>query len=359
MVGFSIVVCTYNGSKKLNDLFSYLLNLKVAGFEYEVLIIDNNSSDDTFELASLIASTIHHLCIRVVKEEKQGKVNALITGFENAQYDYLVICDDDNWLSDDYLLVAFDQLSKYETIGIIGGKGIPHAELSLPDWFHLHENAWAVGKQQNISGKIINHFPSVWGAGMVIRKIAWTSILNHGFTSFLTGRNSSKVTMTGEDTELCLLVNAIGFDIHFNESLIFTHAIDQYRLTWNYLLQLKIGFARSQVYFDIYKEYFSNNLNNVELFNKYIINKIVSITRSLVSGASSLDFYKSIYIAFIENRIDYQYGLEKRKQFYSVKELFYIFFNYKRIYAVFSHFNFLAFDEPIKQEHQIEKIFRG
>ncbi|MCX6300300.1 MAG: glycosyltransferase family 2 protein [Bacteroidetes bacterium] len=345
MVGFSIVVCTYNGAKKLNDLFRYLLNLKIAGFELEVLIIDNNSSDNTFELASFIASTFHQLSIRVLKEKKQGKVNALITGFDNAQYEYLVICDDDNWLSDDYLLIAFEQLSKNATFGILGGMGIPHEELILPEWFHLHENAWAVGMQDKFDKQIDNPFPSVWGAGMVIRKSTWVLILKNGFVSFLTGKTYDNVSMAGEDTELCLLVKSMGFDIHFDENLKFIHAIDQYRLTWNYLLQLKIGFARSQVYFDIYKEYFNNNLDNVELFKKYIINKMVFLARSLVIGASSLDFYKSFYIAFFENRIDYQYGLEKRKQFYSLKELFYIFFNYKRIYAVFSHFNFLAFDE--------------
>jgi glycosyltransferase involved in cell wall biosynthesis len=342
VVGFSIVVCTYNGAKKLNDLFRYLLNLKVSCFQYEILIVDNNSTDDTFELASIMASSIHNLSIRVLKEKKQGKVNALIRGFENARFEYLIICDDDNWLSDDYLLVAFEQLSKNVTIGILGGMGIPHEELILPEWFHLHENAWAVGMQNKFDSQIDNPFPSVWGAGMVIRKSAWVLILKNGFVSFLTGKTNTNVSMAGEDTELCLLVKSIGFDIHFYENLKFIHAIEQYRLTWSYLLKMKIGFARSQVYFDIYKEYFSNNLVTAGMFKKYLLKSIASLIRTLALGATSLNYYKSIYIVFFENRINYHYGLEKRKQFYSLKELCHIFLNYKSIYAVFSNFNFQA-----------------
>lgn len=338
MEGFSIIVCTYNGTKKLHKLFNSLLNLKVSHFEYEILVVDNNSTDGTFELANILASSVHNLSIRVLKEEKQGKVYALRNGFDNARFEYLIICDDDNLLMDDYLLIAYDLLSKNQDIGIIGGKGIPHRDLILPDWFHLHENAWAIGEQISVPSKVYTTVPFVWGAGMVLRKSAWLHILKRGFVSFLTGRNSTGVLMAGEDTELCLLVRSIGFNIHFNKNLVFVHDIDQYRLNWNYLLQLKIGFARSQVYFNIYNEYFKKNLSSEKTFKSYLINQITILLTEFGSGATRLDYYKSIYIGFLKNKVNYNYGLEKRRQIYSLKELCYVLINYKRIYAVFSQF---------------------
>ncbi len=65
--------------------------LKKLGYSTEVLVIDNNSQDKTSEIAKKAGA-------RVIFEPRQGKGNALRTGFRNisSDTDYVVMLDGDN-----------------------------------------------------------------------------------------------------------------------------------------------------------------------------------------------------------------------------------------------------------------------
>lgn len=65
--------------------------LQQHGFETEIVVIDNNSTDKTFDVASSNGVT-------VIEEREQGKGNALITGLKAVcdDCDYVVIIDGDN-----------------------------------------------------------------------------------------------------------------------------------------------------------------------------------------------------------------------------------------------------------------------
>lgn len=322
MNGFSILVCTYNGAAKIKTTIDYLFKLKKNHFEYEIIIIDNNSTDNTFNLVSQIIQESPDINIKIIPEYKIGKVNALITGVKNSVYKYLVICDDDNWLSSDYLTTAYQIMECKDEIGVLGGRGIIHTNGLLPTWFDSLKNCWAVGQQSPFSGEIATAMPTVWGAGMVVRKKVWDLLPEKGFCGFLTGRSGSRVTMTGEDSELCVIVNLLGFKIYYENTMTYFHEIHYSRLNWNYLLKLWKGFSRSQIYFSIYINCWNmvadQNINFRALWYKEVKNNFIQF----FSGYNTLNFYKGLYIAFIENREGYLYGLEKRKYLTKIFELF-------------------------------------
>jgi glycosyltransferase involved in cell wall biosynthesis len=334
--GFSIIVCTYNGSLRLPKLIEHLIQLETNGFNYEILIIDNNSNDNTFSVAHNLS--LKYTSIRVFKEPSPGKSNAMICGFNLAHFEYLIICDDDNYLDQCYLINAFTILQDNHKVGIIGGKGILMSNIIIPSWFHLHENAWAIGKQNNLTGEIDEPFPSVWGAGMIIRKKAWDDLIEAGFNLFLTGKKANKVSMAGEDTELCILIKSIGYSIYFDHSLTYLHKLNETRISWKHLLMLKIGFTRSQVYFEFYKMYLTNKLGDNKAFKKNIVFQLNQSVKILFIGCKNINYYKSLFIAFYENREGYQIGIDKRNQFTRILELVRVLFKHKTIYRDFKSF---------------------
>lgn len=93
MKKITLMIPCYNEEKGLPNLLKDIpfSKLKKAGFELEVLVIDNNSKDKTSEVARRGGA-------RVIFEGKQGKGNAIKTGFNNISKDtdFVVMLDGDD-----------------------------------------------------------------------------------------------------------------------------------------------------------------------------------------------------------------------------------------------------------------------
>ena len=101
---FSIVVAAKNEEDNLASLISALSKIDYPKENFEVIIVDDNSTDKTFTLATELTSTLENF--RVVKAENkkyEGKRGALDYGIETAKNEYIIITDADcvpgkNWL---------------------------------------------------------------------------------------------------------------------------------------------------------------------------------------------------------------------------------------------------------------------
>jgi cellulose synthase/poly-beta-1,6-N-acetylglucosamine synthase-like glycosyltransferase len=317
---FTIVICTFNGSNTVFNVFSYLLNLNTSEVDFEVIVVDNNSNQETKNELIRCKEIFSKLNIQLLEEPKQGKPNALIKGFNAATKDFLVICDDDNYLHKDYLINAYDIFVRHEDVGIVGGLSSLSNQENLPFWFEKFKGAWAIGTQQSKNGYVETKFPTVWGAGMVIRKVVWHDIKNLGFNSFLTGRLDSSVSMTGEDTELCIIASYLGYRIYYSDNLKITHDVNFARLNWNYYLQLNKGFSRSQIYFELY-EFVFNNSSDLKFINKIWKRHLSQYIKLFYKDYQYLFFYKGIYLGFFKNVEGYEYGIVKRTYLTKIIEL--------------------------------------
>ncbi|WP_348799914.1 glycosyltransferase [Flavobacterium adhaerens] len=251
MKGISVIVCCYNSVGRLKPTIEHLLNQdNIAPNQWEVIIIDNASTDNTSEVANRLWKnnvTANKPNFRIIKEFEPGLSAARLCGINNAHFDYLLFCDDDNWLSENYLHDALSIINDNPNVGVIGGYGIPVFEGHEPPYFWKNQyHTLAVGSQYLEEGDITNTRKVVYGAGMIVNKNAFLELIHkYQFKFQSTGRKGTSL-VSGEDHELCLALGMIGYKILWNKKLQFCHYIPKNRTEINYYKKLFLGFGLSE-----------------------------------------------------------------------------------------------------------------
>lgn len=251
---FSILIATYNGAKRLPKTLEHIAHLtKLDNYNIEVIIVDNASTDDTTnQVTNWLANNQFPYSCQIYQENKSGKTYALNLGVEKSNGEYILVCDDDNYLDSDYIKIAYNILNTNKNIGALGGKGIPVFQSSAPYWFKQYETTFAVGEQSSSNGdktEVSDFF--LWGAGAIFKADIWKYILQKEYKFFLSTRRG-KISMDGEDSELCQLIRIAGLKIWYDNNLIFHHFMPSDRLHWHILEKRFRGFGRASLYMDAY-----------------------------------------------------------------------------------------------------------
>ena len=255
MKGISIIICTYNGSSRLPQTLRHLAAQQCDGIAWEVILVNNGSTDNADIVASQIWRDVGSpVPMRVLNMPAPGKSHALTLGFQEAKYDYLVICDDDNWLMPDYLRLAFAIMEKHPDYGIVGGRAEAVADKPLPEWFYEMQYAYACGCPHNVSADITGD-AMLWGAGMVLRKQVALAIMHPQCPTVLTGRKGKELT-AGEDDEKCVRTWLMGYKTLFDYRLQLQHYMPEARLNASYATRLKNGFQEQGPYIAAYRRLF-------------------------------------------------------------------------------------------------------
>lgn len=256
MNGFSIIICCYNSESRILSTLQSLSELELSSdFQIELILVNNNCTDKTVEIASEFWLKLNSKTkLNIVSEKKSGLSSARICGSRIAKYNYLVFCDDDNWLYSDYLLIAYDLLKNKNDIGVLGGQSIAVTDNDsfFPDWFTNEKSSYAVGKQLQYSGDA-SYRKYIWGSGMIIQKSLFHLIFRK-HESLLTDRNGGELD-SGGDSEICARILLVGYKLYYDERLVFKHYIPPFRLTKKYLIRLTDGHARSANVLECYWNY--------------------------------------------------------------------------------------------------------
>ena len=243
MQGVTVIICCYNSAPRIGETLSALAMQRFhSPVAWEILLVDNASTDDTAERSRRIWDAFDTgIGLRVVHEPAAGQVNARKKGIREADYSYLLFCDDDNWLSPDYIQQAYDILTGDEGIAACGGRGIPVFETAKPAWFDKYEEAFATGSQElnSENGRII----SLYGAGMAIRKKALDELFQSDF-EMMTGGRTGKNLGSADDIELSYALVLKGYRLVYSADLTFRHYLPKERLTSEYLMRLFRSFGK-------------------------------------------------------------------------------------------------------------------
>jgi len=238
--GVSVIICCYNSAPRLGPTLDHLARQQTSGaWPWEVIVVNNASTDDTSHVA---ISTWHQLgradiLLKVVDQPRPGLSFARAKGVEEAGYDVLIFCDDDNWLESSYVQTAFDLLEAHPEVGALGGQGQARADVPLPAWFEQYKGCYACYPQGDSDGELRSTFSFLYGAGLVVRNEALSRLAAKGFHPILPDRIADKLT-SGGDTELSYAIRLVGYKLWYSEKLNFYHYLPSNRLTEQYLLRI-------------------------------------------------------------------------------------------------------------------------
>lgn len=139
-VDATILICTYNRATFLRDTLDSIARLESPPrISWDVLVVDNNSSDETRKVVeSHIAS--YPVALRYVFEPTQGKSNALNTGIRATSARTIVFTDDDTRVRPEWLDAAVRPLLERVDIDYTGGPVRPLWGAPRPAWLDERGN---------------------------------------------------------------------------------------------------------------------------------------------------------------------------------------------------------------------------
>ena len=236
----SVLVCTRNRSSLLTDACTAILELDYPSDRWELVIVDNHSTDDTLEVARSIERGAPDR-VRLVEEHEIGLSAARNAAVRAARGEILAFIDDDAYPGPRWLRALVEALEQ-DGVLCAGGPVEPLIQGELPDWFlgrYLpYLSAWDRGPE--LARLVYNEYPR--GANIAFRREAFERFGDFG--TYL-GRKG-KSLLSGEEIELCLRVERAGFQILYVPDAGVRHVTPVDRLTPKWLARRFAAQGRSE-----------------------------------------------------------------------------------------------------------------
>jgi len=226
---YSIVIATYNRAADLRDTLDSLAGLRPSD-PWEVLVVDNNSTDGTRQVVEAAAARFP-APLRYLFEREQGRSPALNAGISHAEGDIIVTTDDDVRVEADWLDRAAEGL---ERLGCdyVGGRVLPIWGGPRPAWLPNHGGKhWAVIALLDYGEQPIEFGARVpLGVNMAFRRDAFERA---GLLDPDTGRKAG--TLLGQEVrEWCIRARAAGLRGFYVPEMMVRHIIPASRLNKAY-----------------------------------------------------------------------------------------------------------------------------
>lgn len=256
MSGVSVIICCYNAAKRIVETLEALqCQRQGAGklaLPWEVILVDNNSVDDTAAIARECWERGPITDLHIISEPNSGLMFARIKGLSVARFDIVSFIDDDNRVEEEWVAKVYEVFED-PVVGACGGRGEASFEEERPEWFSEVASGFAVGKQADSSGYVDDARGYLWGAGLSFRKSIWEELQMRHFEPQTVGRQGKNIS-AGEDSELCYAFRLLGYKLYYRDDLLFTHFMPKGRMNIPYVIKMTTGFGRSSSRLNIYRK---------------------------------------------------------------------------------------------------------
>jgi glycosyltransferase involved in cell wall biosynthesis len=282
----SVIICCYNSTQRIKTTLMHLAKQKLIGMSCEIIMVDNNCTDDTVELTGAYWKSVDQpFELRILHEQRAGLSYARKKGVDAAKGEFILFCDDDNWLAEDYLQKAVNIMQSNQSIGALCGQNIAVTDGQFPNWFYTYQRNYAAGVINLDSGDVTNN-GWIWGAGFITRKKLLNNLWQAGFENYTTDRKGNQLT-TGGDVEICKWIILAGYKLWYDETLKLKHCIPQNRLTKEYIKKLM---GENKLLVNLFKSYdfLANQPNNSQLTTELIFSLPSVFVRFILGKKTSL-----------------------------------------------------------------------
>ena len=171
----SSIICTYNRGQVLGEsLASFAAMSLPEDVAFELLVVDNNSSDDTASIANEFCA--RQPWARYVFEPTPGLSHARNRGIREARGEIVVFIDDDVYLDRNWAHAMLAAFANHPDASAVGGKIIPVFEAGRPEW--LSDDLLVVygHTPYGDSGRWLTYPELPIGANMAFRREVFESV---------------------------------------------------------------------------------------------------------------------------------------------------------------------------------------
>lgn len=241
----SVIIPTYNRGKLLPNTLDSFLSQDYPRDRYEIIIANNNSTDDT-------QPVIHEYCsknpqITALLEKRQGVHYARNSAAKIAKGDILYFTDDD-MVADPSLITEIVKVFDLDPlIGSATGKIIGNFEVPPPRWVkkHLMNRYLSLTENNTPEGIVVSRKDIVYSCHEAIRKDVFFEC--GGFNP----ENTAGVWIGDGETGLGIKMKKAGYIFAYTSRSVIYHLIPKSRMTLQYLIK-RVG---NQAFSDSYTVY--------------------------------------------------------------------------------------------------------
>ena len=241
---YTVVIPTYNRAGDLRATLDSLAMLRPAG-DWEVLVVDNNSTDGTRQVVEAAAPTFP-APLHYVFEKEQGRSPALNAGIRRARGEIIATTDDDVRVGPDWLDRAAAGLDRLGC-DYVGGRVLPIWGGPRPAWLQGGGKYWAVIALLDFGDEPMEFGRWVpLGVNMAFRRRAFDRA---GLFDADTGRKAG--TLLGQEVrEWCIRAGAADVRGFYLPDMVVRHIIPAARLKKAYFRRWFYwrGISRAMLY---------------------------------------------------------------------------------------------------------------
>jgi len=237
----SCIICTYNRANYLSDTLKYILQNTYTG-TVEIVIVDNNSTDDTPQVADkYLQESSTELKVRYVAEKSQGLSYARNRGIREAKGPLLLFLDDDIRVGEGFLESWLVFFQNHPHALAAGGKIEVQFDDPRPRWMSSYLLPLLGHHNHGNNIKLYPRKSYPFGGNMCIRKKVFDR-----FSMFDTdlGRIGKKLTAS-EEKEFFNRLRKASVNLMYVPGAVIWHRVNQQRLTKEYIRKQAVGLGQS------------------------------------------------------------------------------------------------------------------
>ncbi len=240
----SIIVCTYNRDRFLPECLLSISTQTADRTIYELIIIDNNSNDNTATISKDFISHNPELNARYILESEQGLSNARNRGIKEASGEYLVFVDDDAILDSEYIEKIRQFILLRPDVTGLGGKIIAkYVDGEEPDWMNPFSRGLFLSEVDygNEIMELDGYRKYPFGCNMIIHRRFFETGWKFDSTLGVIGKDGGRC----EEKVLFRDIARKNHLIYYLPDAFVHHQIDVQRMTKPYIRKLSYGLGSS------------------------------------------------------------------------------------------------------------------
>jgi glycosyltransferase involved in cell wall biosynthesis len=239
----SIIICSYNRASYISDALTSLYGQSSGLDDFEVIIVDNNSTDNTKEVYAQWRHTNTNGQFTFISETKQGASFARNTGAAIAKGEWVCFMDDDAVATTDYVKNIIKHIQDQPFIVGFGGRIIPKYIPAEPKWMSYYVSSLVGNFDYAPTACAFENGKYPLESNMIVKKSVYDQI--GGFNVNLPGVVGT-LRIGGEGKELFYKIIALGHTIYYDPSICVHHVVEVKKLTSEYMYRVASGIGRGE-----------------------------------------------------------------------------------------------------------------